>query len=312
MPEVKRGPSRQRSQTTATRNAGAAGVATAERADVPAPQRVVVNKVLGKRPDREYAPQVFDSSRNRDVETAAADVREAAEDVVDAVERVVAADTATGGPMVMESDTVIGGGAAASRTRPRPAPPRAPSTGSRGQWMGATDRPRDEVLPNPTGDAVDPEAVRSEEQIARPRQAGAPDPTGAPCTCAYEWEVDEATGDITVFSIDGIPTGFRGAPRYMTWCIVCGGERDGNFRPDNAVRYGGALPEVEPVPSADEIARKVMARMAPVAEVDEDAIAARVTATVTEQVGGMLMSDAFITALTQKLADRRETDKPKF
>lgn len=308
MAKVTRGASRSRQQTRATTNANQMGVAVEGRAAVPAPQRRVVRRVSGPGAgEREYAERKFSGQRNTQIDVAESDIREVGEgeDPLDAAQRITAADRPDGGgPLVVESSVVRTAGGGASRAAAPAARPARPAGGNRAQWMGAdASKPQDTALDQPVENLVDPEAVQTSELIQRPRQAGPPDPTGNPCTCAYEWETDPKTGDITVFEIDGIATGFRGAPRYMTWCIVCGGERDGNFRPDNAIRYGGALPAMPEAVNAEDIEARVLARMrqqAPTPEVDEQAIVER----VMEQVGDTLASDRFIDLLAEKIGNR--------
>jgi len=95
----------------------------------------------------------------------------------------------------------------------------------------------------------------------------------------------------------------------MTWCVVCGGERDGQFRPDNAIKYG-PLPEEEAqqlAPTVEEITERVMERMVPptVTETSVDAITER----VLSNVASYLSSDAFISALAAKLTPQRSATK---
>ena len=106
------------------------------------------------------------------------------------------AGTGQGGGLVVESGNVIGGG------------PASPSFGNaagrdRKSGMIVADRTLEpgDVAPAPNSD----------------RGFGPADPTGLPCTCQ-------------------MPTSIKGAPADMTWCVVCGGERDRKERPENALK----------------------------------------------------------------------------
>lgn len=205
--------------------------------------------------------------------------------------RAEAADRPSGAPIQVESQKVLGGG---SGRVTRSAPLR--SGQSRGRWLGGDNRlQQDAVLDRPVEGAEDSEAVPAEQRIQRAQVSGPPEPTGEPCTCKYEWETDAETGEIVVYDIGGLATGFRGARSYMTWCLVCGGERGDNgaplFKPSSR-RYGSYQPEVQPV-----------ARVQRAPEVDEDQLAARVTGKVMEEVASYLGSDRFTGALAAKVAE---------
>jgi hypothetical protein len=179
-----------------------------------------------------------------------------------------------------------------------------------GQSSGAQDQVLPGLLPADTFEAQrDPAAVAPDQILTRP-SAGPAYPTGTPCVCAWRWS-EAADGTITVEPADtvGLATGFRGAPVFMTWCVVCGGERDGQFRPDNAIKYG-PLPEEEAqqlAPTVEEITERVMERMVPptVTETSVDAITER----VLSNVASYLSSDAFISALAAKLTPQRSATK---
>lgn len=249
---------------------------------------------------KEYAPAmagkggVLGGHRNVDEEVARAVVREV--DEVSTEDRVVMADAAAGGPLVMESSQVLGGGRAAPRRQPQ----RQAARDTGAHWMEApAGRAQNAVLREPTDSSADPAAVDSDDLVeSRAPGVGPALPTGEPCTCAYEWEVEVAedgTEVVTLYTKGGIASSMRGAPKWMTWCIVCGGERDGEFRPENVRKYGNYVPEVQPA-------------------IDPRQLAASVTASVSEsvldQVAGQLASEAFLDALAARVAAKMRTETP--
>jgi hypothetical protein len=110
-------------------------------------------------------------------------------------------------------------------------------------------------------------------------RSGAVEPTGLPCSCAYDIEGNRLLDE------KGKPKGMasykRGQDPAITWCTVCGGERDGVARPENALRSTAAQAALG--------ARGV--------QVDVDSIA--------ERVHGMIdydaIANAVATAVLQKL-----------
>lgn len=248
-------------------------------------QRRLVRQV-GKPAEREYAPQKFDGRRNTDEESARSRILEVADGETGRPD-IVAADTPApggGGPIIVESDSVLGGGVAAPA---RPQRRQAARTGA--SWQSGTPgTQQDMVLEAPVGDGRDPEALPAEQQTrkAGPSAYGPAIPTGNPCTCAFQWEeIEQEDGSkvVNLYTTGGLATGFKGAPRFMTWCIVCGGERDGEFRPENAIKYGDYVP---PAPQPLNATR----------------VQEQVVETVMDQVGSMIASDRFIDALAERVA----------
>lgn len=254
------------------------------------------------RPGTVRGAGAFQGQRNQTVDVSEFGGRlEEVDEGAAPVDRVIVpADSPQGGPMVMESDSVIGGGRAV-RSSGQAASQTARRTAG-ANWMGTDPgKAQNEIMENPVENLQDQEAVSQDQLITRAAQPGPPAPTGEPCSCAFEWEVDER-GDITVYASEGIATGFRGAPRYMTWCLICGGERDGQFRPSNAVKYGGLVPEPPKPVSAQTIADQVLARVQATAapEVDEAGIADAVMGRVSET----LASERFLDVLAERIADK--------
>lgn len=66
---------------------------------------------------------------------------------------------------------------------------------------------------------------------------GHAEPTGLPCACVT-WIQDRNPNSPTYGKKvqQGMSTRVRGADPSITWCAVCGGERDGVARPENALK----------------------------------------------------------------------------
>lgn len=120
-------------------------------------------------------------------------------------------------------------------------------------------------------------------------RTGAMEPTGLPCSCAYDIEgnrlMDEdhraPDGTIVKGRPKGMATFKRGQDPRITWCSVCGGERDGVARPENALRSTAAQAALG--------ARGVQVDVNQIAErvhgmIDYDAIANAVAAAVIPAV----------------------------
>jgi len=92
----------------------------------------------------------------------------------------------------------------------------------------------------------------SPQEVVIPRRnSGRAEPTGLPCTCI-------------------LPTYLRGEDPSITWCVNCGGERDGVARPENALRRSkvrDAMEQSGVTLSIDAIVARV------VSEIDYGAIA---------------------------------------
>jgi hypothetical protein len=100
-------------------------------------------------------------------------------------------------------------------------------------------------------------------QASKVRSGGAADPTGLPCTCA-------------------MPTWRRGQDASITWCTLCGGERDGKARPENALRaqMGSVLDQTGVSLSIEAIVERAADRV--LAAIDYELIAASVVAKLTQ------------------------------
>jgi hypothetical protein len=66
---------------------------------------------------------------------------------------------------------------------------------------------------------------------------GHAEPTGLPCSCV-SYSIDKNPNSPTYGKKvqQGMATRVRGADPSITWCAVCGGERDGIARPENALK----------------------------------------------------------------------------
>jgi hypothetical protein len=232
-------------------------------------------------PAREYAPKVFEGGpRGGEVPVEASDVEDAPRGPA------VAADRQDGGgPIVAESNRVIGKGGVAPAARRAPAG--TPAGGARrgpprAQWMGSDGAAQDMVVVEAQQRQ---EGTVHPDQIIHREEPGPATPTGEPCTCVYEWELDEANNEISVWIKEhpGLASSMRGAPRWMTWCVVCGGERDGQFRPENAIRYGGMVAEPAPAFDVQQVTGSVVEQ-------------------VMDQVAGYLGSEGFLDGLSERIA----------
>lgn len=69
------------------------------------------------------------------------------------------------------------------------------------------------------------------------RVRGHAEPTGLPCACVT-YMIDKNPNSPTYGKKvqQGMATRVRGADKSITWCAVCGGERDGVARPENALK----------------------------------------------------------------------------
>jgi hypothetical protein len=250
--------------------------------DIQAPKpRVQINSTQRAGGVREVAPRIFDvpATRGEVVDAASSDISEIAGEGP-----VLPGDHQEGGPLILESNRVLTKGGAVKASR---AAAQAPAGGARrmgpprAAWMGAGSGPQDQVVVTAE---TRQEGTVSEDQIVHRSEPGPQTPTGEPCTCVYEWETNEAENTIEVFikPSPGISTKLRGGPVWMTWCVVCGGERDGNFRPENAIRYGNAIPEAAPQVDANEIAQQVLDG-------------------VMGQLGDYLGSEGFINAIADRV-----------
>ncbi len=276
------------------------------------------------RQTRQYAERRFDGRRNADPESAVVS------DHPDSGP-VMAADSPEGGPLTVESSAVIGGGTAARRV-PVPRGGRRTGIGTAPEaavWQpvgggevrnaatwdyALAGQQQDTILPTvgAEGARQDPGRVPVDQLITRQQRVGPAAPTGEPCTCAYQWEEGEDGRPVNIRpTAGGLPTGFRGAPRWMTWCIICGGERGDNgaplVNPENAIKYGDSVPDrpkTRDEAALDQRIEHVLERQAAAfraAPVDEAALAEKVAAIVFERVADTLAAPAFLDVLAERL-----------
>jgi hypothetical protein len=66
--------------------------------------------------------------------------------------------------------------------------------------------------------------------------AGPAEPTGLPCSCVQFVDVRDPVTGQTKKEQRGMPTELRGQSPSITWCAMCGGERDLIPRPENALK----------------------------------------------------------------------------
>ena len=66
--------------------------------------------------------------------------------------------------------------------------------------------------------------------------SGPAEPTGLPCSCVQFVDVKDPVTGATKKEQRGMPTELRGQSPSITWCAMCGGERDLIPRPENALK----------------------------------------------------------------------------
>jgi hypothetical protein len=148
-----------------------------------------------------------------------------------------------GAAIEVSSDQVIGGGSGTA----------APSFG-----------PANQGTPAKPGLLFSDKAAQpgeAQRQTAPRRGSGRAEPTGLPCTCI-------------------IPTYLMGEDPAITWCVNCGGERDGIARPENSLKrreVREAMDSSGVTLSIEAIVEQVSAR------IDYGAIAAEVVKQLSQQ-----------------------------
>jgi hypothetical protein len=175
-----------------------------------------------------------------------------------------AADTgyqSGGAALVVESGSVIGGGDATPRARVDSMGRRvaAPAGTSAAQVRGGV------LFSDKAPDGGMTTLVK-----ARQRAAGPAEPTGLPCTCV-------------------MPTQLRGQDPNITWCVTCGGERDGVARPENALR-GKSIKDIRSALAGDTTA------------IDYNAVAQRTAELVLAQLDYDFIISSVIGVLDERAA----------
>lgn len=104
-------------------------------------------------------------------------------------------------------------------------------------------------------DKKDGGEIPSQLRRAGNRVRGHAEPTGLPCGCV-NFSIDKNPNSPTFGKKvqQGMATRVRGADPSITWCAVCGGERDGVARPENALKSVASLGHAPT--NADEIAQR--------------------------------------------------------